>query len=253
MMLEAVDLSLVVVARDEADRIARCLRSVPGDIERIVVLDASTADATARVAAACGARVVIRPWPGHVAQKNHGLSLATRSWVLSLDADEWLSPEAARAIAEALAQPGSAAGFSFPRRNVWLGRPLRAGRWYPDRKVRLVRRGAARWAGDDPHDRLEVDGSVRPLQGDIHHVPYRTFWEHLATIDRYSRTSAASLHARGLRARRWDPWVRPALHIVDAVLARAGWRDGADGLALAGLGAVHVHLKWSRLRRLGSR
>ncbi|MEZ4234866.1 MAG: glycosyltransferase family 2 protein [Myxococcota bacterium] len=242
-----MDLSLVVIARNEADRIARCLRSVPPTAERIVVVDASSTDATARVAAHLGATVAIRPWPGHVAQKNHALSLATRRFVLSLDGDEWLSPEAADAVTAAVAR-GDADGWSLPRLNQWLGRPIRAGRWYPDRKIRLVRRGRARWVGDDPHDHLEVDGMVRALQGDIHHVPYRTVWEHLATIDGYTRIHARSLRARGVVARPWDPWVRPALHFVDAMLLRAAWRDGLDGVALAALGAAHVHLKWRRTR-----
>jgi glycosyltransferase involved in cell wall biosynthesis len=242
-------LSLVVVAKDEADRIGRCLRSVPGDVERIVVLDPSTTDDTRRVAEAEGALVIERPWAGHVAQKNWALEQASRPWILSLDGDEWLSPQAAAQLSHAVR--GAAAGYAFPRCSEWLGRPIRSGRWYPDRKLRLVRRGVGRWIGDDPHDRLEVQGRVDPLDGEILHAPYRTIWEHLRTIDRYTRIHAQALHARGVRAHRWDPPVHAALHFVDAVLWKAAWRDGVDGLAVAGLGAVYSHLKWARLRQLG--
>ncbi|MEQ1503374.1 MAG: glycosyltransferase family 2 protein [Myxococcota bacterium] len=244
-------LSVVVVARNEADRIGRCLRSIGGDIERIVVLDASTTDDTARVAAREGARVVERPWPGHVAQKNHALGLATRPWILSLDADEWLTDAAATEVWAALDRT-DVDGFSFPRCSDWLGRPIRSGRWYPDRKLRLVRAGRGRWIGDDPHDRLIVDGPVARLRGEIRHQPYRTVWEHLSTIDRYTRISARTLHARGVRARRRDVWVRPALQFVDSMTRKMAWRDGLDGLAVAALGAGYVHLKWSRLRALGA-
>lgn len=243
-------LSVVVIARDEADRLGRCLRSAPSDAERVVVVDTATSDATAAVAEREGARVVLASWPGHVAQKNRALAEAKGAWVLSLDADEWLTPGARAAVSAAVADPGDAAGFSLPRLNVWLGRPLRHGRWYPDRRVRLVRAGRARWVGDDPHDRLEVDGPVRALMGDIGHTPYRTFWEHLATIDRYTRIHAAALHARGVRARAWDPALHGSLHLVDALLWRSAWRDGADGVAVAVLGAVHASLKWQRLRHL---
>jgi glycosyltransferase involved in cell wall biosynthesis len=245
-------LSVVVIARDEADRIGRCLRSAPRGAEKVVVVDASTTDATAAVAEREGARVVLAPWPGHVAQKNRALAAARGAWVLSLDADEWLTPAACADVERAIAAPGSAAGFSLPRLNVWLGRPLRHGRWYPDRRVRLVRAGRARWVGDDPHDRLEVDGPVGRLGGDIGHEPYRTFWEHLSTIDRYSGIHARSLHARGVRARAWDPASHATLHLVDALLRRAAWRDGLDGLVVASLGAAYAGLKWHRLRRLGA-
>ena len=241
-------MSLVVIARNEGDRIGRCLRSLPGDVERIVVVDASTTDDTASVAIREGAIVVERPWPGHVAQKNFALACATRPWILSLDADEWLSPIASAEVRAVVRHPTPNAGYAFPRCSDWLGRPIRSGRWYPDRKLRLVRRGLARWKGDDPHDLLHVDGPVARLSGEIRHAPYRTIWEHLRTIDRYTAIHARSLRARGVRARPWDPVLRPTLHFVDAMLLKAAWRDGADGIAVAALGAVHTHLKWSRLR-----
>lgn len=239
-------LSLVVVAKDEADSIAACLSSVPF-ADEIVVLDSGSSDDTPGIAERAGARVIRTDWPGHVAQKNRALDLACGDWVISLDADEALSPEAASDLEAALRDPGDAVGFSFPRCSSWLGRPIRHGRWYPDRKVRVVRAGSGRWVGDDPHDRLEVDGPVRRLAGDIVHHPYRDLREHIETIDRYTRVHAASLRARGVRARALDVALRPPLHFVDSYLWRLGFLDGAPGLAVASLGAVHVALKWGRL------
>ncbi|HHO52524.1 MAG TPA: glycosyltransferase family 2 protein [Deltaproteobacteria bacterium] len=244
-------LSLVVIARNEGDRLARCLRSVPWASQALVVVDTSTTDDTAEIALREGARVIRAGWPGHVAQKNRALAEASTPWILSLDADEWLTPEAGASVQRALVDPGDAVGFSLPRCSRWLGRPLRHGRWYPDRKVRVARRGRARWVGDDPHDRMEVDGRVRPLQGDIGHQPYRTIWEHLSTIDRYTQIHAASMHQRGARSHRWDPPLHAALHFVDAMLLKSAWRDGVDGAAVALLGAVYSGLKWRRLRQLG--
>ncbi len=242
-------LSLVVIARDEADRIAECLASVPFAAEKLVV-DSGSTDGTAEIAERAGARVIRTDWPGHVAQKNRAMDLATQPWVLSLDADERLSHQAAADLHAALRSPGDAVGFSFPRLSTWLGTPLRHGRWYPDRKVRLVRRGQARWVGDDPHDRLAAEGPVRPLGGDILHVPYRDLSEHLSTIDRYSRVHAEALAKRGELSRWWDVVGRPPLHFVDAYLLRAGFLDGIPGFAVAGLGATHVMLKWLRLWQL---
>lgn len=243
-------LSLVVIAQDEADRIGACLDSVPFAAER-VVLDSGSTDGTPEVAEAHGARVVRTGWPGHVAQKNRALDEASQPWILSLDADERLSPEAAEDLRGALADPGGAAALSFPRCSSWLGTPIRHGRWYPDRKVRAVRRGRGRWGGDDPHDRLIPEGSVRALQGDILHDPYRDLSEHLATIDRYTAVHARSLADRGVRARWWDVAFRPSLHFVDGYLLRRGFLDGVPGLAVAGLGATHVLCKWTRLWMIG--
>ena len=239
-------LSLVVIAKDEERAIARCLASVPF-ADEVLVLDSGSGDDTVGVATRAGARVITTDWPGHVAQKNRGLELASEPWVLSLDADEWLSDEAAGALRAALASSSENVGFSFPRCSDWLGRTIRHGRWYPDRKIRLVRRGRATWVGDDPHDRLEVDGPVAALHGDIRHVPYRDLSDHLATIDRYSRLHAESLAARGVKGRWWDVAARPPLHFVDAYLLRRGFLDGVPGLALASLGSTHVLCKWLRL------
>lgn len=242
-------LSLVVIAQDEVDRIQACLESVPFADEHLVI-DSGSTDGTQELARSLGARVVETDWPGHVAQKNRGLAWAANPWVLSLDADERLSVEAQAAARAALAAPGDAVGFSFPRCSTWQGKPMRHGRWYPDRKVRLVRRERARWGGVDPHDTLQVEGTVRRLTGDIEHQPYRSLAEHLSTIDRYTAIHASSLHAAGVRARRIDVVLRPPLHFVDSAILRGGVLDGWRGVAVASLGARHAYLKWSRLRRL---
>ena len=144
-------LSLVVIAKNEADRIAACIGSVPFADECIVV-ESGSSDRTVEVARAAGAVVISTDWPGHVAQKNRALSRATNDWILSLDADEQLSPLAAAQIQVAVAAPGNTVGFSFPRCSHWAGRAIRHGRWYPDRKLRLVRRGCGSWGGLDPHE-----------------------------------------------------------------------------------------------------
>lgn len=238
--------SLVVIAKNEADRIADCLASVPF-ADELLVLDSGSTDGTPEVAEALGARVIRTDWPGHVIQKNRALAEARGDWALSLDADERLSPAAQAEARAALAAPGDAVGFSFPRCSHWLGRPIRHGRWYPDRKLRLVRRGRGRWGGLDPHDLLSADGPVTRLSGDILHFPYRTLAEHLSTIDRYSRISADGMRARGQRAHLWDLALRPPAHLVDALVLRRGLLDGPRGVAIAGLGAAHTLLKWGRL------
>jgi glycosyltransferase involved in cell wall biosynthesis len=238
-------LSVVIIARDEADRIGDALRSV-SFADEILVLDSGSRDGTPEVAEAGGARVLRTDWPGHVAQKNRGLAEAAGEWVLSIDADERVSDELADSIRVALAVPPRAEGFRGRRRNHYLGRALVGGRWYPDTRVRLVRKGSARWTGKDPHDLLRVDGLVRDLDGDLLHHPYRDLGEHLATLDRYSARFVET--AGEVRAAWWDLVFRPPWAFFRAYILERGYRDGALGLLLAGLGATHTLLKWTRLR-----
>jgi glycosyltransferase involved in cell wall biosynthesis len=239
--------SVTIIARDEADRIEAAVRSV-AFADEVVVLDSGSTDATVAIARAAGARVVETDWPGHVAQKNRALAEARHDWVLSIDADERVSPALAAGIQRALAAEPTVAGFSVARLSWYLGEPLRHGVWHPDRRVRLFDRRRARWGGLDPHDRVVLDGPAGRLPGDLHHHPYRDLGEHLATIDRYTAIAAAGLRARGVRARWWDLAVRPPLHFVKAFLLRAGFRDGVRGGMVATLGATYVLLKWARVR-----
>jgi glycosyltransferase involved in cell wall biosynthesis len=238
-------LSVVIIARDEADRLPEAIRSVDF-ADEVLVLDSGSEDDTVARARALGARVIETDWPGHVAQKNRGLREARHPWVLSIDADERLSSELARSVRQALATEPEVAGFELARRNHWLGHRLRAGGWYPDRRLRLVRRNDARWVGTDPHDRLEVDGVTARLVGDLHHHPYRSLAEHHDTIDRYTRRFVEVTDAR---ARWWDPVFRPPWRFVRGYLLQAGFVDGWPGLRVAWLGARYTALKWGRLRR----
>lgn len=239
-------LTVVIIACNEADRIGPALASV-GFAAEVVVVDSGSDDGTPDLARAAGARVVHTDWPGHVAQKNRALTLARHDWVLSLDADERVSPPLAAELAALWATGPQAAGYSVPRLSWWMGAPLRHGTWYPDRRVRLFDRRRARWVGDDPHDRVQVRGRVERLRGDLHHHPYRTFSEHLDTIDHYTRVAATAARSRGVVARPWDLALRPSAHLIKALLVKGGALDGPRGFAVAGLGAVYVQLKWLRI------
>lgn len=240
-------LSVAIIARDEADRIADAIRSV-AFADEVVVVDSGSTDGTPAICRALGARVIEAGWPGHVAQKNRALGEVSHDHVLSIDADERV-PAALAARITALQRTGwgERTGWSMPRLGWWLGQPLRHGTWYPDRRVRLVDRRVARWTGLDPHDHLQVDGPVGPLAEPLHHHPYRSLAEHLATIDRYTARHAETAVAAGVRARPWDLALRPPAHLLKALVLKGGVLDGPRGLAVAWLGAAHVQLKWLRI------
>ena len=240
-----LSLSLVIIARNEEDRISDAIASVPFAAE-VIVLDSGSTDGTVARARALGARVIETDWPGHVAQKNRALGHATHDWVLSLDADERLSPALAASIQACLVAP-DCVGYRMARLNHWEGAPIRHGTWYPDARVRLFRRSKARWGGTDPHDRIALVGRVGRLSGDLLHYPYRSLSDHLQTIDRYTARHVEVALLERRCARWWDVVFRPILHLIKALLLKRGFLDGVRGLCLAGLGATYVLLKWGRL------
>jgi glycosyltransferase involved in cell wall biosynthesis len=242
-------LSACIVAMNEEDRIGDCLASL-SFCDEVLVIDSHSTDRTREVATQAGARVIERDWPGMVEQKNFALEAASHDWVLCLDADERLSADLIAEIVE-LKERGfpAAAGWSFPRLSNYLGTWIRAGTWYPDRQLRLFDRHRGRWTGADPHGHVELgvgDGHAR-LRGDLLHYPYRSFEEHLRTIDRYTTIMAAGMHARGRRATLVDITLRPAGRFVRFYFLGRGFLLGWKGLLLAYLAAHYGRMKYAKL------
>jgi len=249
--------SACIIARDEADRLPRCLDSLSFADEIVVVVDERSRDATEAIARQRAHRVEVEPYRGDVAQKRHCVSLARNEWVLVIDPDEELTPALQAELKQALASPGDAAGFELCRITWHLGRWLRHGDFYPDWTLRLFRRSRARFTGLDPHGRVEVDGPVRRLTPHLEHRSYRDLADQLARIQLFSSESARALFAAGRRARLRDLLLRPPARFLRAYALRQGFRDGFPGLAVAVLTALHVFLKyaklWERERGLGRR
>ncbi len=242
-------LSACVIAMDEEDRIGECLASL-SFCDEILVVDSHSRDRTREIARALGAQVIERDWPGHVAQKEFAIRAAAHDWVLCVDADERVSSELRTAI-EALHERGfpGHAGWRFPRLVNYLGTWVRHGTWYPDLQLRLFDRRRGRWGGYDPHDRVELEpgASVGRLQGDLLHFPYRSFADHLRTIDEYTTMMARGMHQRGRRAGLGDLFVRPWVRFARFYLLGRGFLLGWKGLILALLAAHYVRLKYMKL------
>jgi len=246
-------LAVCVITLDEEDRIGECLDSVAW-ADELIVVDAGSTDRTAAVARAKGARVVVREWPGYAAQKNFALGQAASDWVLSVDADERVSPELAAEIRGLLAAPPEGiAGCSVPRRTWYLDRWIRHGGWYPDRKVRLVRRGRGRWEGSRVHERLVAEGPTRELRGDLLHYTYRDIADHLRRMDRFTTEAAQELAAGRRRSALFGMLVHPPAKFLKMYLLRAGFLDGVPGLIVAALGGYYVFLKYAKLWELRRR
>lgn len=245
-----IRLSACVISLNEADRIEACLRSLAW-CDEIVVVDSHSSDATRDTAAALGARVIERDWPGHAAQKEFAVRAARLDWVLCVDADERVS-DALRDEIAALCEDGlgAAAGWSVPRMSRYLGRWIRHGSWYPDRSVRLFDRRRGRFAANpdyDLHERVVLEGPCGALRHDLLHVPYRNLSEHLRTIDTYTTIMAQGLQRRGRRARVSDLVLHPWARFLTFYVLKRGFLDGWRGLLLAYLAAHYVRLKYSKL------
>lgn len=243
-------ISACIIAMDEEDRIEECLRSLDF-CDEVVVVDSHSKDRTRELAAALGARVIERDWPGHVAQKEFTIRQARHDWVLCVDADERISPEL-RAEILALQAAGfeGHSGWRFPRLSSYLGRWMTRGGWYPDHQLRLFDRRRGHWGGNNPHDRVELEGSVGTLRGNLLHHPYRSFGEHLRTIDKYTTIMAEGLFARGKRAGVFDITLRPAARFFRSYVLKLGFLLGWRGIVQAYLSAYYGRLKYMKLYAL---
>ncbi len=239
-------LSVVVITRNEAANIRAALESVRW-ADELVVVDSGSTDETLRIARELADRVTAHEWQGYGAQKNHAAGLAAHDWILSLDADERVSPALAREIRSLLDAEPAARGYRCPRVTRYLGRWIRSTDWYPDLQLRLYDRRAARWSDRLVHESVAVDGAVGRLRGELEHHAYRDVSHHLQTIDRYTTLAARQMRREGRRAGWIDLAVRPPAAFVRNYVLRGGMRDGALGLVVSLLNAGYVFLKFAKL------
>jgi glycosyltransferase involved in cell wall biosynthesis len=244
-------LSVTVITKNEAADIRAALASVRW-ADEIIVVDSESTDDTVAIARQMTERVVVRPWGGYVAQKNFAASLASNDWVLSLDADERVTPALALEIQRTLTNPVHKA-YRMPRVTWHLGRWIRTTDWYPDEQLRLYDRRSARWTGQYVHEAVDVEGTVGRLQGEIEHFAYRDISDHLETIDRYTTYAARQMNETGRRAGLLQLAGHPPLAFLRNYIARGGIRDGIPGLIISSLNAYYVFLKFAKLRELQSK
>lgn len=242
-------LSLVVVTLDEEDHIERCLGSVPGAGEKIVV-DSFSRDRTVELATRSGARVLQRPFVSAADQKGWAIARATGEWILVLDADETATPRLVEGIAAAI-RDGGADGYWIRRRSEFLGKRIRFCGWGNERILRLFRRGRGTYPERAVHERLVLDGRAAPIPGGgtIEHRPYRDMADYLDRMRSYSDRGALELEKRGAR---WFPGIvtHPVARFLRMYVLQLGFLDGASGFTLCALAAKGVYLKYARLREL---
>jgi len=240
--------SATIVACNEADKIARAVRSL-ACADEIVVLDSGSTDGTPEIAAELGARVILQPWQGYAAQKNLAGGHAQHDWILSLDADEELDAVAQEAIRNWKASQPTSDGYRFARRARYLGRWILHAGWYPDYKVRLYDRRKGRWEGKYVHESVKVEGRVAALAGEILHYTCDSLEEHRRRIELYTDLAAQEMRERGEKVnflhRRLDPW----WVFFHTYFVRLGVLDGHQGFLIANMAARYVRRKYAKLTR----
>jgi glycosyltransferase involved in cell wall biosynthesis len=247
-------LSVVVIAWNEEERLRLCLESVTW-ADEVIVVDAGSEDKTVEIARAFTDHVLVRPWDGFAQQKNFAIERAHRAWILSIDADEMVSPELREEIQRIVNGDADADGYLVARRNIFWGQWVRHGRLYPDWQLRLFRRGQGRFVARDVHESVEVDGRVARLDGALVHRSYRDVSDFIVRADRYT-SLAADEWVRGGRGIGWnDLVVRPAARFLSMYVWHRGFLDGWRGFLLAVLYAYYVFIRsakiWERVRHDG--
>ncbi|MCZ7635489.1 MAG: glycosyltransferase family 2 protein [Verrucomicrobia bacterium] len=245
-------ISVCMVSGAEAHRIGPALASVAGwTRELIVVLNAETQDGTERLVRERGGQVFREPWKGFIGQKNSAAAKATQPWVLNLDADEVVSGPLQAQMAALFAGSGRGprhAAYEFPRCTFYCGRWIRHGDWYPDRVLRLWQRGRAHWTGQEPHARLEVQGSVGRLGADLLHYSNETIARHLAKIVPYQEGFVAARLARAGTPGLLTLAGRPAWKFLRGYVLRAGFLDGWQGLFIAAVNSFSTLTRYAMVR-----
>lgn len=241
--------SVTIISHNEAGQIGEAIASVSW-ADEVVVVDSGSTDGTPAIAAAQGARVESRDWPGYAAQKNYAATICRNDWIFSLDADERVSPGLGDALRAWQATAPAAAGYRVARASWYLGRWIRTTDWYPDWQLRLYDRRAGSWRQARVHESVQIDGIPGRLAGEILHYPYADVSEHVCRIDRYASLAALELRDRGRSASPAAIVSYPVFAFLRNYILRGGIRDGRAGLAVSLLNSYYVLLKFVKLLEL---
>jgi glycosyltransferase involved in cell wall biosynthesis len=247
-------ISAVIITFNEAENIRPACESVAW-ADEILVVDSESTDATREHAMACGARVIVNKWPGFAAQKQFATDAAAHDWVLSLDADERVSPELHASIEALRGKDESelAEGYRVARRTFYMNRWIRGGGWYPDYQLRLFNRRHGSWGNRLIHEsfRMNQGSRVETLAGDLLHYTVRDVAHHEQMIkERYAPLGAQQMYREGKRTTAISAAVAGPSAFVRSYVLKGGFRDGAAGLAIAKFAARHARLKHRLLREL---
>lgn len=241
-----IKLSAVIITLNEEKNIARCLDSLDGLVDEIIVVDSLSTDKTKEICLQRNVRFIEQKFLGYRDQKNFAYNLAKYDYVLSLDADEALSPELYREI-EKIKNQFDCAGYDFNRLTNYNGQWIRHCGWYPDNKVRLVKKDCGQWGGGNIHEGLDVTGSIGHLTGDLYHYSYESISSHVIQTNKYSTMEAQILFEKGKRATVVKLVTRPPYQFIKDYFFKLGFMDGRYGFVICFINSLYVLLKYAKM------
>jgi glycosyltransferase involved in cell wall biosynthesis len=250
---QSMKISATIVALNEERNIGRAIRSLglgTGGADEVIVVDSGSSDRTREIAESLGARVVHEAWRGYAAQKNFASSAATHEWILSIDADEELTPALLSEITALKNEPPRFDAWDMPRLAHYMGRWIRHSGWYPDRKVRLYHRERARWQGDYVHESVKVTGTTGQLANDLLHFTCDSLEQHLRTLDRYTSLAAKQLSSKEGTLIPMRLVIDPPWTFFRSYVLQRGFLDGAQGFIIAGMAGFYGFMKYAKAREL---
>jgi len=245
-------ISAVIITYNEEANIERCLDSLEGTADEVLVVDSFSSDRTADICKSKGVDFIQHPFDGHIEQKNYALSCASNDYVLSLDADEALSEELIQSI-QAAKQNWTEDGYSVNRLTNYCGKWIRHCGWYPDTKIRLWDRSKGHWGGVNPHDHVVMDEPIRirHLSGDLLHYSYPTIRDHISQINSFSDIAARAAFEKGRQSNlALDICLNPTLTFFKKYFLKLGLLDGYEGFVISISTAYGKFLKYIKLREL---
>ena len=240
-------LSVIIITKNEEERLPHCLKSV-NFAEDIVVVDAGSQDRTIEIAKSFGCRVFIEKWKGYGPQKQSALEKTYYKWVLSLDADERIPPETAQIISQVIQAP-KAQAYSFLRKNFFHGKWIKYCGWWPDRVIRLFEKGHGKFEGM-VHETWVTEGKIIELNVPIEHYSYENYSQMLKKLDEYSSTRARELYDKGIRVNLLTPFLHGGWMFIRSYFLKLGFLNGLDGFVISFMNAGSSFFKYAKLLEL---
>lgn len=245
-------LSAVIITQNEERNIGRCIDSLKGVADDIVVVDSGSTDNTEAICKEKGARFFYNKWEGYIEQKNFANDLAEHKYILSIDADEALSEQLRNSILEAK-DSLEADGYEMNRLTNYCGKWIRHGGWYPDRKLRLFHRDKFEWGGEKIHEAMvmkEPNAHIEGLSGDLLHYSYYNISQHIAQANHFTNMTAELAVEKGKRSGMIKIIFSPAVKFIRDYIFKLGFLDGYYGYIVCRISAQATFMKYSKIRQI---
>lgn len=244
-----MSLSVIIITKNEEHNIRRCLDSVKW-ADEIILIDSQSTDKTVEIAMGYGAKIYSPEWRGYGPAKQEGVKKATGEWILSIDADEEVTPELAEEIKKTLDSESNYNGYLINRHTNFLGKWINHCGWYPDYLLRLFRKESGNFNDALIHEKVEINGKTRELKAELLHYSYPNLETYLERFNRYTTLGAEAAFAKGKKARNFDIVFRPFISFIDHFITHQGFQDGLEGFIISVLSSMAVMVKYVKLRHL---